>query len=101
MNTLDPDIVAALRSIAADGESHRVSQARKRHDEATQRRFETQMELLSDEVEQLIPRTHPLFESVLLLTVIRKIGHTDPRPQVTLSSLMVGKQWRPRLATLA
>ena len=78
MNNVDPDIVAALRAIAGDGESARVSQARKRHDEATQRRFETQMELLADEVEELVPRNHPLFESVLVLTVLRKMQHTEP-----------------------
>ena len=78
MKHIDPDIIAALRSIAADGESTRVVQARKRHDEHTQRRFETQLELLSDEVEAVIPKDHPLFESVLLLTVLRKVMHDEP-----------------------
>jgi hypothetical protein len=78
MNSVDPDIIAALRAVGGDGESARVSQARKRHDEATQRRFETQMELLADEVEELIPRNHPLFESVLLLTVLRKVTQDEP-----------------------
>ena len=55
----DPDILAALKTVAADGDSQRVLQAHKRHDEATQRRFETQLELLSDEVEKVVPRTHP------------------------------------------
>lgn len=78
MNKVDPDILAALKTLAVDGDSPRVLRARKRHDEATQRRFETQMELLSDEVEQVIPKDHPLFESVLWLTVLRKCTVAEP-----------------------
>lgn len=73
MKHVDPDIIAALTNIASGADSPRVARALKRQDEATQRRFETQMELLSDELEQVIPKEHPLFESVLLLTVLRKI----------------------------
>lgn len=81
MNHVDPDIIAALRSIAADGESQRVLQARKRHDEHAQRRFETQMELLSEEVERVVPRTHPLFDLVLILAVARKVERTQQEPE--------------------
>lgn len=81
MNHVDSDIIAALRSIAADSESQRVLQARKRHDEHTQRRFETQMELLSEEVERVVPRTHPLFDLVLILAVARKIERTQQEPE--------------------
>lgn len=81
MNRVDPDIVASLNSLAAVGEAARLSQVHKRHDAATRRRFETQMELLSDEVAAVVPPNHPLFESVLLLTVIRKMGHTQQEPE--------------------
>lgn len=81
MNNLDPDILAALKTIAADGDSQRVLQARKRHDAATQRRFETQLELLSEEVETLVPRGHPLFELVLTLAVARKVERTQQEPE--------------------
>ena len=74
----DPDILAALRTIAAGADKPRLSQVRKQHSEATARRFETQMELLADEVEELVPRNHPLFESVVLLTVIRKMERVEP-----------------------
>ena len=77
MNNVDPDILAALKSIAADADTPRVLSARKRHDAATQQRFETQMELLSDEVERVVPRTHPLFEVVLLLAVARKVERSQ------------------------
>ena len=77
----DPDILAALKTVAADGDSQRVLQAHKRHDEATQRRFETQLELLSDEVEKVVPRTHPLFELVLVLAVTRKIERKQQEPE--------------------
>jgi len=84
MRATDPDIIAALRSIAADGESQRVLAAHKRHDERTQRRIETEMSLLSDEVEVVIPKDHPLFDTVLLLTVLRKVTKTEPEPQSSL-----------------
>jgi hypothetical protein len=84
MKRTDPDIIAALRSIAAEGESQRVLAARKRHDERTQRRIETEMSLLSDEVEAVIPKDHPLFDTVLLLTVLRKVTKTEPEPQSAL-----------------
>jgi hypothetical protein len=81
MNNHDPDILAALKSIAVGAQSTRLAHVRKRHDAATARRFETQMELLSDEVEELVPRNHPLFESVLVLTVLRKMQHTHREPE--------------------
>jgi hypothetical protein len=81
MNRVDPDIVASLKSIAAVGEAARQVQVRKRHDAATKRRFETQMELLSDEVEQVVFRNHPLFQSVLLLTVIKKMTKVQDEPK--------------------
>jgi hypothetical protein len=84
MKHVDPDIIAALRSIAADEESQRVLAARKRHDEHTRRRIETEMSLLSDEVEAVIPKEHPLFDTVLLLTVLRKVTKTEPEPQSAL-----------------
>lgn len=84
MNRVDPDIVASLKSLAAVGEAARLMQVRKRHDAATKRRFETQMELLSDEVERVVPRNHPLFESVLFLTVLRKIQHTQQEPEIVI-----------------
>jgi hypothetical protein len=83
MNNVDPDILAALKSIAADADTPRVLQARKRHDAATQRRFETELSLMSDEVEKLVPRSHPLFELVLILAVARKVErkHAQQEPE--------------------
>jgi hypothetical protein len=80
-NNVDPDILSALKTIAADADTPRVLQARKRHDAATQRRFETEMELLTDEVERVVPRTHPLFELVLTLAVATKVERTQQEPE--------------------
>ena len=81
MNNIDPDILAALKTVAADGDSQRVLQAHKRHDEAAQRSFETQMELLSEEVERVVPRSHPLFQVVLILAVTRKMEDKQQEPE--------------------
>ena len=65
-------------------------QAHKRQDEATQRRFETQMELLSEEVERVVPRSHPFFDVVLILAVARKIERAEALAEArnTLSSYL-------------
>ena len=78
---VDPDILAVLNTIVANGESQRVAKTRKKYEQRAERQLETQLELLSDEVEAVIPRTHPLFESVLLLTAIRKIARTQEEPE--------------------
>jgi hypothetical protein len=81
MKSVDPDILAALKSIAADADTPRVLAARKRHHEHTLQRFQTEMQLLSDEVERVVPRTHPLFDLVLVLAVARKIERTQTQQE--------------------
>lgn len=81
MNNVDPDILAALKTVAADEDSQRVLNAKARHDKDTQQHFETQMELLSDEVERVVPRSHPLFELVLILAVARKMENKQREPE--------------------
>jgi hypothetical protein len=81
MKNIDPDILHALRSIAADGDTQRVERIKKTHDKQLDERIRTQMELLEDEVERVIPRSHQLFESVLLLTVLRKVARTQAEPE--------------------
>ena len=81
MNNVDPDILAALKTLAGDPESARLMRVHKRQDEATQRRFETQLELLSEEVERVVPRSHPMFELVLLVAVTRKIERSQQEPE--------------------
>jgi hypothetical protein len=92
MKNVDPDILAALKTVAADGDSQRVLQAHKRHDEHTQRRFETEMELLSEEVERVVPRTHPLFDLVLILAVARKMERKQQEPEFR-SALEFPNNW--------
>jgi len=88
MNNVDQDILFALRSVAADADTPRVLQARKRHAKHAEQQFATQMTLLSDEVERVVPRTHPLFDLVLVLAVARKIERTqiqqEPEPDSAL-----------------
>ena len=80
-NNVDPDIVFALKTVAADGDSQRVLNAKARHEKHTEQHFETQMELLSDEVERVVPRSHPLFELVLILAVTRKMERKQQDPE--------------------
>jgi hypothetical protein len=73
MNRVDGDILAALKTVAADADSQRLLRVKAKHEKQHQQTFETQMELLSDEVERVVPRGHPLFELVLILAVARKL----------------------------
>jgi hypothetical protein len=73
MRHVDPDILAALKTVAADGDSQRVLGAKARHEKQAEQHFHTQLELMSDEVERVVPRSHPLFNLILILAVTRKI----------------------------
>ena len=81
MNNIDPDILYALKTVAADGESQRVVKVKAKHEKQVEQQFETQMELLSDEVERVVPRNHPLFDLVLILAVTRKIERRQQEPE--------------------
>ena len=81
MRTIDPDLLAVLNTIGVNREARRVAKARKKYGEQAERQLETQMELLADEVERVVDRSNPLFESVLLLTAIRKISNTLEEPE--------------------
>jgi hypothetical protein len=81
MKPVDPDLIAVLNTIGANREARRVVKARKKYDEQTERQIETTMELLADDVERVVPRSNPLFESVLLLTTIRKLANRFEEPE--------------------
>jgi hypothetical protein len=81
MKAVDPDILAVLGTIAANGEAQRVLKVRKKYEAQTARQIQTMCELLSDEVERVIDRSNPLFESVLLLTAIRKLASRFEEPE--------------------
>jgi hypothetical protein len=81
MNHVDPDILYALKTLAGDGDSERVRNVKARHEKQDAQRFETQMELLVDEVERVCPRNHPLFELVLILAVARKVERKQQVPE--------------------
>ena len=81
MNNVDPDILFALKAVASDGESQRVLNLKAKYKKRTDQQFETQMELLTDEVERVCPRNHPLFELVLILAVARKVERSQQEPE--------------------
>ena len=74
MQPIDPDLLGVLNTIGTQVEARRVVNARKKYVERAQRELETEMELLEDEVERVVDRSNPLFESVLILTAIKKIA---------------------------
>jgi hypothetical protein len=92
MNNIDPDILAVLKAMAASGEVARVAKVREKHERQLEERVYTQVELLSDEVERVIPRTHPLFSRVLIGTAIRKAVIAQEEPE-TPSELEFPNGW--------
>jgi hypothetical protein len=81
MNNLDPDILSVLRTIGASGESRRVAKVTAKHERQAVDRLETQLELLAEEVEAVIPRTHPLFNIVLIGAALQKVLRTTAEPE--------------------
>lgn len=77
MIDIDPDILHVLKKIAGSGERSRVTKVKAKHDDQLWNRIETQVELLSDELERVIPRKDPLFMPVLMGAVIRKLARMD------------------------
>jgi hypothetical protein len=80
MNNVDQDILFALKAVASD-DRQRLLNVKAKHDKRLQQHFETQMELLVDEVERVCPRNHPLFELVLILAVARKVERSQQEPE--------------------
>jgi hypothetical protein len=81
MNSLDPDILAVLKTIADSGELERVATVKAKHQKQLEDKVHTQVELLADEVERVIPRNHPLFMPVLIGTVLRKVLRIQQEPE--------------------
>lgn len=81
MNNVDPDILFALKTVAGSGDLQRVLKVKERHEKRLQEHFETQMQLLVDEVERVVPRNSPLFDLVLILAVARKIERSQQEPE--------------------
>lgn len=88
MKNVDPDILFALKIVASDGDSQRVLKVKERHQQRLQEHFETQMQLLGDEVEKVVPRTHPLFDLVLTLAVVRKIERAQAQQEPEFHSAL-------------
>lgn len=78
---IDEDVRAALQMIVRAQQHSEVGKVRKKQRERDEAAFETQLELLSDRVEQVIPKDNPQFPFVLLLAVMNKLyraANTEP-----------------------
>jgi hypothetical protein len=81
---LDSDLLSVLKNIAGRGEIQRVAKVHAKHQRQLEERINTQVELLSDEVERVIPRNNPLFMQVLFCTVLHKLARNiqeQPEPE--------------------
>ncbi len=83
MINFDPDVLCALKALSVSREGDRGQRVHQKHLKQLDARFETQMELLIDEVERVIPRSHPDFINVLLLAMVRKVAKQTEEPEFT------------------
>jgi hypothetical protein len=81
MNDVDPDVLLAVKAISVTREGTRKEHIKQKHSKQLEARFETQIELLIDEVERVVPRTHPDFMTVLALAVVRKVAKQAAEPE--------------------
>jgi hypothetical protein len=81
MKNLSPDVLRAIKALVASGEATRDQLIRAKHLKQSEAQFETQIELLVDEVTQVMSPTHPDFEKVWLLAVLSKVARYDSEPE--------------------
>jgi hypothetical protein len=78
---IDPDVLKALRTISEARRSKTVGDVRKRQSERDQAKFETQIELLVDEVEKVCDPKNPAFLLILMLAVMEKVKRQKAEPE--------------------
>jgi len=78
---LDPDVLAVITAMDKKPERQRQKAARAKHQRQSVNTLETQLELLVDEVQRVIPRTHPDFEMVVITAMLRKFARQHEEPE--------------------
>jgi hypothetical protein len=77
MSNVDPDVLAVLKALDLSGERKRFAKVKlkqKRRDvHKFADRLETMGELLIDEVEKVLPQSHPLFMRVWFNALLNKL----------------------------
>jgi hypothetical protein len=81
MRGIDPDIAAAVKMVFEARRSHHVGRIREKQAKQLEAEIATQIELLSDEVEEVIPKNHPSFQLVLMLAVAEKLKRLMVEPE--------------------
>lgn len=81
MKTIDPDIAAAVRIVFEARRAKHVGRIRAKHARQLEEKLTTQIELLSDEIEEVIPKSHPAFPLILLLAVEGKVAKAFEEPE--------------------
>ena len=81
MRTIDPDISAALETVFEARRLKHVGDIRAKHHKQLEEQITTQIQLLSDDIEEVIPKSHPAHLLVLLLAVESKITKAFKEPE--------------------
>src|ERR1700692_4218821 len=81
MIDIESDILSVLKRIAATPDLVRQVKVKNKnetkHSQQLKERINTQVELLSAELERVLPRDSPLFMQVLMGAMIRKLGRME------------------------
>ena len=77
MNNLDPDLQHVLQKLGAGlrvrCEAERLAKVHAKRERQLLDKLETTLELMGDELEAVIPRTHPMFNIILIEAVTHKV----------------------------
>ena len=83
MNNVDPDVLAAVQTVFEARRNSHAGKVKEKHRRQDAARFETQIELLFDEVQKVMDPKHPAFLLVLALTVMEKLQRQTAEPEFT------------------
>jgi hypothetical protein len=92
MRNIDPDIAEVLRMLQAGREAKRVGKVRAKNLETARDKIETMIELVGEELEAHIPRTHPMFLPALTAIVIHKVER-QCRPEEPVETSPLAEGW--------
>ncbi|HEX6822681.1 MAG TPA: hypothetical protein VF123_11535 [Candidatus Sulfotelmatobacter sp.] len=77
MKNLDPDLQHVLQKLGAGlkarCEADRLAKVQAKREQQLLDKLETTLELMGDELEAVIPRTHPMFNLILIEAVTHKV----------------------------
>jgi hypothetical protein len=81
MKNVDQDVLHAVQTIFEARRNSHAGKVKAKHRKQDEARFETQIELLFDEVQKVMDPKHPAFLLVLAMAVVEKLERHTAEPE--------------------